>query len=144
MSSLSINDLYETINEKNMKRIKHFDDVLKKIHNRIKYNSRLEKTFCFYQVPEMILGVPLYNILDLREYISNSLKKDGFKYMYIDPNWFFISWEVKSNKKNSVIQKQKPKNPHNYKLIDEYKPSGNLIYNQNDLLSMKDKMGNIS
>jgi len=144
MSSLSINDLYETINEKNMKRIKHFDDVLKKIHNRIKYNARLEKTFCFYQVPEMILGVPLYNILDLREYISNSLKKDGFKYMYIDPNWFFISWEVKSNKKKSVIQKQKPKNQQNYKLIDEYKPSGNLIYNQNDLLSMKDKMSNIS
>ena len=49
MSSLNITDLYGKINERNLKRYEKFDDVLKKIHIRIKYNASLEMTFCFYQ-----------------------------------------------------------------------------------------------
>ena len=79
MSSLNIHELYETINEKNLQRLKGFDEVLKKIHNRIKYNARLEKTHCFYQIPEFIIGQPLFNIEDLRKYLINSLKKMDFK-----------------------------------------------------------------
>ena len=67
------------------------DDVLKKIHNRIKYNARIEKTFCFFQIPEFIIGVPLYNIDDLKKYLIDSLQKDGFQLIYIDPNWLFIT-----------------------------------------------------
>ena len=54
MSSLNINELYGKINEKNMKRFEIFDDILKKIHIRIKYNANLEKTFCFYHIPEFV------------------------------------------------------------------------------------------
>ena len=33
--------------QKNIKRLENFDDILRRIHNRIKYNARLEKTYCF-------------------------------------------------------------------------------------------------
>ena len=36
MSTLNINDLYDTINNKNFKRLKKFDDILLQIHRRIK------------------------------------------------------------------------------------------------------------
>ena len=36
MSSLNINNLYETMDEKNVKRLEKFDDILKQIHTRIK------------------------------------------------------------------------------------------------------------
>ena len=113
-----------------------FDDVLKKVHNRIKYNARIEKTFCFFQIPEFIIGVPLYNIEDLKKYIMNSLEKDGFKLIYIDPNWLFITWEKKSSfKKKKKVNKKKEE----YKLVDEYKPIGGFT-NDYDLSSMKNKM----
>ena len=98
MSSLNINNLYETMWEKNIKRYEKFDGVLKKIHNRIKYNARIEKTYCFFQIPEFIIGVPLYNIQEMKTYIINSLKTNGFKLLYIDPNWLFITWEIKGKK----------------------------------------------
>ena len=132
MSSLNINELYSKINEKNMKRFEIFDDILKKIHTRIKYNANLEKTFCFYHIPEFIIGVPLYNINDLRNYLMNSLKKNGFKLLYVEPNWLFITWEINPKKVVQTpkqIEKQKKKG--DFKLIDEYKPSGNFIYNEN-------------
>tara|TARA_Y100000590_G_scaffold425594_1_gene533766 strand:- start:14093 stop:14536 length:444 start_codon:yes stop_codon:yes gene_type:complete len=146
MSSLNINNLYETIWEKNMKRYEKFDGILKKIHNRIKYNARLEKTYCFFQIPEFIIGVPLYNIEDLKRYLIELLKKDGFQLIYIDPNWLFITWELKGKKQpsQSRVKKNKNKKKEEYRLIDEYKPSGNFAtYNDYDLTSMKQKMNDL-
>jgi hypothetical protein len=141
MSSLDINRLYDTINQKNRKRLQMFDEILKKVHARILYNSKLEKTYCFYHIPEFIIGVPLYNIRDLKQYIMNSLKRNGFQLLYIDPNWLFISWEPKTIKKES--KKQKKKEPSEYRMTEEYKPSGGFVYNAFDLSSIKDKSTNL-
>ena len=48
MSQLKISDLYSKINEKNLKRLEIYDNVLVKCHNRIKYNSDLEKNILFF------------------------------------------------------------------------------------------------
>tara|TARA_B100001094_G_scaffold302021_1_gene328861 strand:+ start:7594 stop:8022 length:429 start_codon:yes stop_codon:yes gene_type:complete len=137
MSSLNINGLYETIHQKNNIRLKKFDEILTKIHNRIKYNAKLEKTYCFFHIPEFIIGVPLYNVGDLKNYVINSLKRDGFQILYIDPNWLFINWDISTIKKGVKQKKQKsPKKE--YKLIDEYKPSGNFI-NEVDLSMIESK-----
>tara|TARA_B110000879_G_C10852664_1_gene386048 strand:- start:211 stop:636 length:426 start_codon:yes stop_codon:yes gene_type:complete len=136
MSALNIDDLYETIDEKNNKRLEKFDGILKKIHGRIRYYSQLERTFCFFQIPEFIIGVPLYNVSDLRNYIINSLKRNGFHIVYIDPNWVYISWSKEDRGK--PVKKDVKKKDKNYKLIDEYKPSGQFV-NDNDLSSIKMK-----
>ena len=36
--------------ERNIKRYQKIDDVLKKLHNRIKYNAKNENTYCFFQM----------------------------------------------------------------------------------------------
>jgi hypothetical protein len=143
MSSLNINDLYETMYEKNNKRLENFDNILKQIHQRIVSQAKLEQTHCFFQVPEFIFGVPLYNIHDLRKYLINSLEKNGFKLIYVEPNWLFITWEIKKQEKYNPKKECPPKNKKNYKLTDEYKPAGNFVYNENDLSTMKNKLRNI-
>ena len=137
MSSLDIKDLYSTINEKTIKRLEIYDNVLVKCHKRIKYNSSLERTYCFFQIPEFIIGVPLYNVSDLRNYIINSLKRNGFHIVYIDPNWLYISW-AKEDRGKVEKKTVKAKKEKNYKLIDEYKPTGQFV-NDSDLSSIKMK-----
>ena len=144
MSSLNINDLYETMYQKNINRYQKFDEILKCIHNRIKLYAKHERTYCFYQIPEFIIGVPLYNINDLRLYLINSLQKNGFQLMYFNPNMLFITWEIKKPKlcsSNQIKNNSKKNNQkkNEFKLIDEYKPNGQFVYNQIDLNSMKDK-----
>ena len=138
MSSLNINQLYETIDEKNNKRLNKFDEILQKIHKRIKYNAGIEKTYCFFQIPEFIIGVPLYNVDDLKKYIINSLERDGFRILYVDPNWLFINWDIRSKKNMKEIKKKQPVKKKEYKLIDEYNPSGNFI-NELDLSLIENK-----
>ena len=144
MSSLDIKELYSTINEKTIKRMEIYDNVLIKCHKRIKYNSSLEKTYCFFQIPEFIIGTPLYRVTELRTYIINSLKHNGFKIMYIEPNWLFISWEVPGMSKlaNAGLKKEiKVKtDTSKYKSIDNYKPTGSLIYDERTMLGLSEKL----
>lgn len=147
MSSLNINELYGTIHEKNIKRLENFDNILKKIHDRIRCCAKKEETYCFYQIPEFIFGVPLYNINDLRKYLINSLEKNGFKLLYMEPNWLFISWEVKqptiNDSRKKKLLEEKKKKSNEFKTIDEYKPNGNFVYNNNDIQVMKNKSINL-
>ena len=137
MSSLDINKLYNTINEKNQRRLQGFDSILKKVHSRIIYNAKIEKTYCFFQIPEFIIGMPIYNVDDLKQYIINGLKKNGFQLLYIEPNWLFISWEPKDIRK--VPKQKKKKETNGFRMTEEYKPSGGFVYNAFDLSSIKDK-----
>jgi hypothetical protein len=146
MSSLNITHLYEQMNEKNLKRYEKFDGILQKIHNRIRYNSKLERMHCFYQIPEFIIGTPLYNVSDLQDYLMTSLTKDGFQLLYVEPNWLFIAWETSTKKITSskdINKVKKAKKVGDFKLIDEYKPSGTFIYNEKDLLSIEEKMNKL-
>ena len=143
MTTLNINDLYDSINNKNFKRMKKFDDILIQIHRRIKYHAELEQTYCLYSIPEFIFGIPLYNINDLKKYIMDTLKKNGFKLMYFHPNTIFISWDVENKIKNKDDSKKKKNNNKNFRLIDDYNPQGNFVYNQTALLNMRDKTKNL-
>ena len=142
MSSLNINTLFEEMDQKVLNRLKMFDDILVQIHTKIKISSKNKTFFCTHQIPEFLIGKPIYKIEDLRKYLINSLKKNGFQIIYIDPNWIFISWDMKPKK--TTIKKIKKKEENDFKLIDEYKPSGNLIYSENELLMMKEKINHIS
>jgi len=139
MSQIDMKELYATINQKTLKRMELYDSILKKCHARILYNSGLQRNYCFYQIPEFVIGVPLYDVVELREYVMNSLKTNGFDLLYVDPNWIFISWNIKGSKsliKNNDITK--PQNSQ-YKSTDTYKPSGSFIYDDSSLMNMADK-----
>ena len=139
MSQIDMKELHATINKQTLKRMELYDSILKKCHSRILYNSGLQRTYCFYQVPEFVIGTPLYDILELRNYIMNSLKTNGFEILYVEPNWLFIYWNVKGAKsltKNTNITK---KIDTQYKSTDTYRPSNNLIYDDSSLMNMTDK-----
>ena len=139
MSQIDMKELYSTINQKTLKRMELYDSILKKCHSRILYNSGLQRTYCFYQIPEFVIGTPLYDIIELRNYVMNSLKTNGFDILYVEPNWLFIYWNVKGAKsltKNTDVSKQVN---NQYKSTDTYKPSGNLIYDDSSLMNMVDK-----
>ena len=141
-SQLNINDLFETTNHKTLRRLETYDGILKQCHCRIKYYSKFEKTTCFFAIPEFIIGVPLFDVTELRTYMINSLRKNGFKIMYLHPNWLMVDWteKKKSLKKvqentQSTIKQVKS----NYKPIEEYKPTGSFVYDQASMNSLEEK-----
>ena len=148
-SQLDINSLFETTNHKTLRRLETYDDILKKCHIRIKYYSKFEKTTCFFAIPEFIIGVPLYDVSELKNYMMKSLEKNGFTLMYLHPNWLMIDWSEKKKTIESAHKSLATKTPQQakktlgsgskYKPIEEYKPTGSFVYGQSAMNSLEEK-----
>ena len=179
---INMDELYEKKKENDIMKLTTYKKILARIHNRIKLTSRHGKNieYCWYNVPEIIFGVPKYDQGSCIAYIMNNLKENGFIVTYIHPNLLFISWnhwvpdyvrtEIKKKTgnvidgygniikndndengnsssdplnpntlllKNSNTNLNKTKNNDDTKAIDSYKPSGQLIYNNEILNSLK-------
>ena len=139
MSSLNINTLFEEMDQKVLNRLKMFDDILVQIHNKIKISSKNKTFFCTHQIPEFLIGKPIYKIEDLRKYLINSLKRDKFDVLYIHPNLLFISWDKQQKNKRNVNKVVSNNNNNIFKKIDDYNPTGNLLYNDNILSNINSK-----
>jgi hypothetical protein len=184
-TKLNLDDLYEKKKKQDLNTLSVYNKILNRIHSRIKTISRLQTAdqYCWYVIPEMIIGVPKYDNGACIAYIIDKLKENGFVVRYTHPNMLFISWkhwvpsyvrqEIKkktglvvdgygkeiiknendsskhgdeeSNDPNNLILHRgnnisiEPKNNKDYKSIDSYKPSGNLIYNQDLLKNIETK-----
>ena len=179
---LNIDELYEKKRQHDLTQLALFNKVLNRIHVRIKTVSRQRKDeqFCWYVVPEVIIGVPKYDQSACIAYLIDKLKTNGFNIRYIHPNALFISWlhwvpsyvRTELKKKTGVLINEygekidedseennnkisfEPKDPNDFMLniktqdltqkgkqqkkeytpIKSYRPSGNLIYDD-ELLS---------
>jgi hypothetical protein len=184
---LNIDDLYEKKRQQDLNKLALFNKLLNRIHVKIKTVSRqkIDEQFCWFLVPETIIGVPRYDQAACVAYLIDKLQQNGFNVRYIHPNTLFISWmhfvpsyvrtEIK-NKTGIVINEYGKKvdednteqktitntftNPNEYMLnnnnqgqypnqkgkpkkeytpIKSYKPSGNLIYDDDVLKKIGDK-----
>ena len=128
MSMLNIDELNNNIKQKEKKQNMIYDKILKKCHHKIKKTSETTTVgFCFYIIPEYIYGFPLYNFKGCVLYIFKALDKNGFDVRYTHPNLLYISWLGKTNPQNYKAIEQKKSG---YRAIEDYKPTGNLIYNR--------------
>lgn len=177
---LNLDDLYEKKKLHDLATTSNYNKILNRIHTKIKTTSRtqLVEQFCWFIVPEMMIGVPKFDHTACIAYIIDKLQVNGFKIRYTHPNLLFISWahwvpsyvrselkkkagvsidgygNVLSNeqeKKDEIpttsnillskyINKSKQKDPDT-KDITSYKPTGNLIYNNDIINSMKNNLG---
>jgi hypothetical protein len=183
---LNMDDLYEKKRQYDLNKLALFNKILNRVHVRIKTTSRqkIEEQFCWFIVPEIILGVPKYDQAACIGYIIDKLKINGFQVKYIHPNTLFISWmhwvpsyvrselkkktgieideygvkkinketepnfaikdpndyilNLKEFESNSNIDSNKS-NKKNYTPIKSYKPSGNLIYDDDLINKIEDK-----
>jgi hypothetical protein len=92
---LNIDELYERKKQYDLSKLDLYNKILNRIHVRIKTTARqkIDEQFCWYVVPEVILGVPKYDQGACIAYIMDKLKDNGFIVRYIHPNTLFICWK---------------------------------------------------
>jgi len=189
---LNIDELYEKKRQYDLNKLALFNKILNRIHVRIRTTSRqkIDEQFCWFVVPEIIIGVPKYDQGACIAYLLDRLKDNGFNVRYIHPNTLFISWlhwvpsyvRTELKKKTGIIVNEygvkqieggsndvsltdaklvEPLDPNSYMLnlkdptaaptanskqqnknfkpINSYKPSGNLVYDDDLLTKIEGK-----
>ena len=138
---LNLDDLYKQQKITEDHKLKIYQKILGRIHNKIKYTSRLRNNskFCVYVLPEFILGTPRYNINQCTMYVISKLTDNGFQVKYTHPNLLWISWQhyiphyERANIKKqygvsidgfgNVIKKSDKKQDTNSLLLKDQKPT---------------------
>jgi hypothetical protein len=178
---INIDELYEKKRQIDVNKLELFKKILNRIHVRIKTTAKQStaERFCWYVIPEIIIGVPKYDQGACIAYVMDTLQKNGFQVRYFHPNTIFISWDhwvptyvrteikkktgVNINEYGEKIEDEKGddeegqyqevatkgnsnleqiKNSKKYTPINSYKPSGKLVYSEDLLNKLGDKMGN--
>ena len=92
---INLDDLYNRTHELDDLRIRVYKKLLNRAHAKIKYASRQRNSehFCFFIVPEFLVGTPRYDSAACIAYIMDKLIENGFLIKYTHPNLLFISWQ---------------------------------------------------
>jgi hypothetical protein len=92
---LNMDDLYKQKQQSEEHKLKIYQKILARVHKKIKATSRMRNSdrFAFFVLPEFILGIPRYNMVECTSYIIEKLIDNGFMIKYTHPNLLFISWQ---------------------------------------------------
>lgn len=94
MKFLSVNDLIQSRNKRAQKRKECFDKIVQECCLKIKKSANLNKALCIFDVPEFVIGYPLYDLNECISYVIEALTKNGFEVRYLHPNFLIISWFI--------------------------------------------------
>jgi mevalonate kinase len=92
---INIDELYEKKRQVDQNKLELFKKILNRIHVRIKTTAKqsIHEKFCWFVVPEIIIGVPKYDQAGCIAYLMNALQENGFNVRYFHPNTLFICWD---------------------------------------------------
>jgi len=92
---INLDDLYNRTRQTDDLRLGVYKKILNRTHQKIKYVSRQKNTehYCFFVVPEFLVGTPRYDSAACIAYIMDKLSQNGFIIKYTHPNLLFISWQ---------------------------------------------------
>ena len=75
---LNMDDLFEKKREISENKLQLYNKILNRIHDKIKLTSRQnqgKEQFCWYIIPEMMIGISRYNVAECTDYILRSFEK---------------------------------------------------------------------
>ena len=88
--------------EREDKKKETFEKIFIIIEKKIVLASAANFYYTWYLIPEFIVGLPLYSLIECKDYIEKKIKNNGFESEFFEPNILFIKWfpkeEVKKHK----------------------------------------------
>jgi hypothetical protein len=86
-------DLINEQKEREKNKNKIYKKIYKKIETKIIQASNMNSSECWYQIPEFLFNIPLYNLEGCKNYLKYKLIDDGFNIYFTDINIIVISWK---------------------------------------------------
>jgi hypothetical protein len=114
--------------KKTESRSKSFDKVFEICTNKILTASQKELLKMYFDVPEYVFGLPVYNINNCVIYLKEKLEMNGFYVIYYFPKILYISWDLHEVNKN------------NTRLLEEKSCTDNSCNSEPLLLSKSDNL----
>ena len=85
-------DLINSQKEREKIKYKTFSKIYNKIEKKIELASSSNFYYVWYQIPEFLIGCPLYNLNECKNTITKQLNDNGFVCEEFKENLILITW----------------------------------------------------
>ena len=107
MLTLNINKLRNEVEERENKKNKIFETILDLCYQKILNMNKQNNDYnCTFIVPNVVFGLPLYNVGDCVVFIMDKLVEKGFEIYFAPPTTIHISWKPKEQNNNNYLNIQ--------------------------------------
>ena len=97
VTNINVSKLRKEVIAREDKKFKTFEKILDMCYQKIlNSNKTSSECCCTFICPNMIFGLPLFNIYDCIKYLMEKLFEKGFEVHLALPNKLFISWKPES------------------------------------------------
>jgi len=130
----SITSLHEAKTLKESSKNDIFKIVLNKIIQKIIYTNRhTEQTYIIFEIPQILIGYPQYDMKSCLLFIMNKLNENGYLVDFVDPFYLYIDWgstckTKQMNIKSNISSKHKDKLQSQTRKLLERFPEIEFIY----------------
>jgi len=95
VDKLNLDELFEKKQIHDLATTKNYNAILNRVHTKIKLTSRqqIDVHYCWFVIPEVMIGVPKYDVATCISYVIDKLQENGFNVRYTHPNLLLISWQ---------------------------------------------------
>lgn len=93
-NQVTVYELYNAMRERQERHVETFAIVLDRVYARIRKYAEVNRLDCVYEVPEFVVGRPLYDVSRCVKHVLNHLELNGFRVRYFFPRFLHISWDV--------------------------------------------------
>lgn len=91
-AKFDIRKLYHSQKRRDDHRQELYDSMVRKVHHRVETVAQRSETQCLFQIPQFIIGMPLYDPFQCTGYVIHTLKAQGFHVRYFHPNTLHVDW----------------------------------------------------
>ena len=94
MLSININKLRNEVEEREKRKTKVYDKILNLCYQRILNNNKQTDDYaCTYIIPNVVFGLPLYDVDECIKFVIDKLIDKGFEVYFAFPTTLHISWK---------------------------------------------------
>lgn len=113
----------------------------------IETNHSTDKTFIYFEVPNLIIGFHSYDRIECIRYLIQELSRERYKVEFVDPYYIYIDWSTNVQKSKEIdsymLQNVIPtSNPiqlqqQTKKLLKKYPNTSRIVFEYEDLNKKK-------
>lgn len=86
-------DLVKEQGKKENLKNKTYDKIYERLEKKICLASQAGNWMVWYEIPQFILGIPLYKVKSCAKYLLKKLEKNGFTTEYYKPTLILVKWK---------------------------------------------------
>ena len=140
MLNININKLRSEVEDRENNKIKVYEKILDMCYQKILNTNKQNNDYsCTFIVPNVVFGLPLYNIEDCIIFIMNKLVEKGFEIYFALPTSIHIFWRPKDYINKNQNNKQYLNNitQNQLEYYSSLQPQNKLMIKYNDIYNTK-------